>query len=162
MKESKNQYVIFFDGSITKNPNGDMGMGVVVFRAKNCRFEFKNTRKIKSSYNSIEKIHSETQKINFGEDGFQETTNNVAEHLAMNLALGWAVENITEPSKVFLFGDSQLAIKQAKREWGIGGGPYHDPAIYNLKLLSQLRSKEIFVEPIWVPRDFNVADKYSR
>lgn len=155
------EIVVFFDGSIEPNPNGTMGLGVVVFQTEG--FIIEQTGKVpKTSYKSCKRIYSFYDKINPGERGFKTTTNNIAEYLAFQHALEFIRDN--EVKKAFIFGDSNMVIQQMKGAWKIGRGAYVNTAIHCDEMLNYLIvHKKVEVIINWIPREFNsVADNLSR
>lgn len=157
------QLIIFFDGSCEPvNPNGNIGIGVVVYEAENFKFNRDKKQKsiIWSSYDSLKKIHEYSNKYDFGSSGFEITSNNMAEHLSLGYALRWLEHR--EENEVFVFGDSQLAINQITGVYSINRGKiYYDAADKAIQALSKIHdTKKIKFE--WIPREYNsVADALS-
>lgn len=133
------QYSINFDGSCEPvNPNGTMGMGVV----------------IRNSHGKI--VHTISEKEYLGET-FSKTTNNIAEYLALKLGMQWCIDEGIR--HVTIYGDSMLVIKQMNSHWKIRGGEYKQVAIECHKLKSKFTT--IFFTHVL--RDKNSeADKLSK
>ena len=87
-------YLGFFDGSITVNPGGDMGIGCLLY-------EIENGRK--------EKIfeHSETLYRKHYPNG---TSNNVAECLALSKLLSYLILEGMTNARIEIQGDSQIIL----------------------------------------------------
>lgn len=137
------KYQCYFDGSITKNPGGDMGIGGIVYEVddvmKTPIFTFNEKLPAKDFPNG--------------------TSCNVAEILALNKLLSYfALDNaFNEPIEVF--GDSQIVINRAIRKKKGGKGmfiPYVDETIDLISQFSNIKFK-------WIPREQNTeADAISR
>jgi len=80
-------------------------------------------------------------------------SNNVAEYAAVTRVLQYLLPR--SPGHVTIHGDSQLAIKQLKGEWGIHDGLYYSAAMEAQDLLARLRSLGWQVELRWIPRTQN-------
>lgn len=151
--------VIFFDGSCWPNPGGKMGVGVVVYKAVNFKIENPNSRSPKSSYTSL-KIK---KKISYSIDQNEGNTNNVAEHSALNEALLYLYRKKINGRRVFVFGDSQITIRQINGDYAINPGKkYYSKAKENNELLKEMNKANVF-KFIWIPRELNViADSLSK
>lgn len=151
--------VIFFDGSCYPNPGGSMGIGVAVYEAKNFQVSGANTRNPKTNYSSIKIL----EKISFREKKSKKNTNNVAEHTALNTALNYLIEREVSSTKIFIFGDSEMTIKQMCGDYKLTPGKnYYPIASENISLAHHLLS-ENRVKFIWIPRELNsVADSLSK
>jgi ribonuclease HI len=132
------QYVVNFDGSCEPvNPNGTMGMGVSI----QCNGKV---------------VHTISEKEPLGEN-YSRTTNNLAEYLALKLAMEWCIQE--EIKNVHIIGDSKLVIKQMNGDWKIKDGEYKPIAIECHKLKKHFTT--IFFTHVL--RDKNsVADKLSK
>lgn len=137
--DTLDKYELYFDGSCEPvNPNGDMGMGILLKK-------------------NSEVIAAIGHKIRFGTFGYDRTTNNLAEYLALKKGLEVAVENGAR--QLIIYGDSQLVIKQMSGEWAIKGGVYATTA----KLCKKLDSEFLRTSYRWIPREENThADKLSK
>jgi len=133
---------IFFDGSCANNPMGAIGYGCY-----------------------INNTHSkEIIELFGGDPPNYENSNNVAEYRGLLLGLEYLLDNAINNTKVYVFGDSQMAIYQLSGKYKIGKkGRYVDDAIKAKTLVGLLqRSSKIDFEFRWVPREENVkADELS-
>jgi ribonuclease HI len=130
---------VWFDGACEpKNPNGNMGIGAFVRCGK--------------------VTHEYSEAIMLGEKGWKETSNNVAEYLALKAGLEICInEELTK--NVQVFGDSKLVIQQMKGEWGIKGGLYVPTALICKRLLEHFEQ----ITFTWIPREENqLADDLSK
>lgn len=122
----------FFDGACEPaNPNGNMGIGAYAIQNGQRIWEFSDA-------------------IKLGERGYKSTSNNVAEYLALKACLEWCIEN-QHTSRVKIFGDSKLVIKQMSKIWVIRGGVYKPIAETCLKLLNHFEDIKFH----WIPREQN-------
>lgn len=94
-------YLGFFDGSITVNPGGDMGIGCLLYEIVDGRKE-------------LIFEHSETLLSKFYPNG---TSNNVAECLALSKLLSYLILEDMQTAKIEIRGDSQIILN---RLMGIG------------------------------------------
>lgn len=154
--------LIFTDGSCWPNPNGDIGLGVVAYEAINFSLSNKNTRIIKSSYDSIEQIKTIQKKIKFGSQGYAQTSNNLAEHCAMMEA--FVIVNSNKNDKFIIFSDSEMVVKQMRGEYKMNPRlAYAYTAYQNVKTLKELKSLGKEIEFVWIPRELNKkADELSK
>lgn len=155
-----NSLVIFFDGSCgPTNPGGNIGAGVVFYHATNFGFLKKET---KSMYDSIKKIHTISEKHKFGENNFNYTTNNIAEHYALYLGLKHALT--LDYKKISVFGDSKMVINQMAGIFSIDRTkPYGKYATDNMNLKYELLEKDRKLFFNWIPRELNsIADELSK
>lgn len=108
---------LYFDGACAPiNPGGHMGMGVVI------KDENGNT------------IHTMRRQI-MAEEFPAQTSNNVAEYMALQMGLEWCIKsNIKE---VHVKGDSQLVIKQMRGEFKIKSGAYKEKALETKEYIKQ-------------------------
>lgn len=90
-------YVGFFDGSITHNPGGDMGIGCVLYEV---------TEEKKEKIFQYKGFYSSSNFPNG-------TSNNVAECLALNKLLEFLIEENLMNENITIFGDSQIVINRA-------------------------------------------------
>lgn len=143
MTNKSNYFECYFDGSITRNPGGDMGIGGVVYEVNN---------------GVRQKIHDFTDKLpaKFFPDG---TSCNVAEVLALNKLLAFFLMEEKQHLKIRVYGDSQIVINRAQSGNKNGKGifiPYVVELVDCIKLFSDIRFQ-------WVPREKNTeADAISR
>lgn len=137
---------VFFDGACQpRNPNGHMGIGLIIVD------------------DAGEVLYEYSRAIMLGDDGFKQTSNNVAEYLAVIEGMKWVSENGKKLNEVEFLGDSQLVVKQLNGEWNINSGVYADYAIKARKLKQKIESEQNYSLKIsWIPRDSNVlADELS-
>lgn len=151
--------LVFTDGSCWPNPNGDMGLGVVCYEAVNFSMERPNTRKIKSSYDSIKEIHTIQKQIKFGTQGYGQTSNNMAEHCALQEAF---VFMHTHPhTKFIVFSDSQMMVRQMTKQYKIKEENIYAPiAFENIEMLNDEVNIGKEIEFVWIPREFNQKADY--
>lgn len=155
--------ILFFDGSsVPVNPNGNIGASFVVYEAIDFEVIGPGERHAFTRCKSSKKIHSNSCHHTFGEKGFESTSNNQAEHLALNIALQWLSHK--DYYSVFIFGDSQLVINQMTGKFKISRGKtYSDYGFANKKLFDHLNKKINELNIYWIPREFNVpADELSK
>jgi ribonuclease HI len=108
---------LHFDGACGPyNPGGHMGCGVV----------FRN------GYDEI--IHTISQQYT-PKDFNNNTSNNLAEYIALILGLQWCIDN--NHTEVNVFGDSQLVINQMIGKFRIKNGIYVDKAHEAKELISK-------------------------
>lgn len=137
------KYQCFFDGSITKNPGGDMGIGGLVYEVteqkKELVFDFNIKLPAKDFPNG--------------------TSCNVAEILALNKLLSFFALDNAFHKPIEVFGDSKIVINRAIRKKKGGKGifiPYVDETIDLIKNFSNIKFQ-------WIPREQNTeADLISR
>lgn len=157
--KNERQTVVFFDGSCWPNPGGEIGVGVVIYEAENFKVDKADSKKIKSSYTSIKVIEKFSHRIEECEDN----TNNVAEHTALNTALLYLKKRKVKNECIFIFGDSEITIRQMKGDYAINPGKkYYPKAKENVDLVKEMSHENIF-KFIWIPRELNtVADNLSK
>lgn len=132
---------IYFDGSCAPiNPDGDIGIGVVVKR-------------------NNETIDSYSKKITRKQYG-STTTNNLAEYMAFHKAL----EFVSQYNEICTIkGDSDFVVKQMNGLWKISHKhikPYTALAILCYAKYRECRN--LVKELVWIPRELNSeADKLS-
>lgn len=121
--------VCFFDGCCEpKNPGGNMGMGAVIYE------------------DGIEiAIYSEFVPAS------PNNSNNVAEYMAFKWLLDTLVEFRMHRQKIFIYGDSDLVIKQMSGQWKIKQGMYVNYAIKSKLLINTFTN----VTLKWIPREEN-------
>ena len=126
-----------FDGACEpKNPGGQMGIGAFI-----------------QSDDELLMEYSQSVEAN------SENSNNVAEYMGMLSILHWLVANGYTQDEVLICGDSQLAIKQMKGEYGMHRGRYITIA-KECQALAKHFSNLSFQ---WVPREENKrADDLSK
>ncbi len=130
-------YIIYFDGACEPiNPSGNMGFGYAIFDKDG------NTVKKHSSFVKSEKTN----------------TNNVAEYMALILALKYIIENRIK-GMIYIRGDSMLVVNQMNGKWGIKSGHYVTYAYECKELIKQIGSFNLK----WIPREKNtIADDLSK
>lgn len=137
--EIKYQAIAHIDGACTPvNPNGHMGIGVAVNVTNKTGYKF-------------------TDAIKFGERGYKETSNNIAEYLACKHALEYMIENNLKTA--LIHSDSKLVVEQMSGRWSIKAGMYKELALSCKKLLEHFT----FIRFQWIPREENQeADDLSK
>lgn len=131
-------YVLFDGACEPNNPGGHLGYGAAIYdEDKKC-----------------------LGKISGYKTEHPNNSNNVAEYLALLLALEFLIKNEYNKDNCEIYGDSQLVIKQLSGEWKATRGklyyPYYEEAQLNLKQFNGIKF-------IWIPREKNeVADKLSK
>lgn len=140
-------YTIYFDGACEPvNPNGHMGLGICVVGEEN------------------DILHMNSICIKRGERGFDQTSNNLAEYLAILEAMKWIRQNLTNGDTVTIYGDSKLVINQMNLKWGVNGGVYAEYA--NIAFREQvniLHDIGVMITCEWIGRDQNgLADELSK
>lgn len=128
-------YICYFDGACTPiNPNGAMGMGVVIF----------------------DKDEKRVHTISEYEEAKKGNSNNLAEHLALTYALKWFEKNGLNEAKILFRGDSMLVVKQMSNKWRIKEGAYVQAALLNKYLLRKFPNAKFQ----WIPREENSEADY--
>lgn len=123
-------YEIFFDGAAEPNP-GEIGYGFTV--SHNARF-----------------IHAQGGYL-----GTQ--TNNFAEYCGLYFALKYCTNNNLNDLKIH--GDSDLVIRQMKKEWKCKNHNLREIYLDCLDLSTKIKN----ISFIWIPREQNeVADEISK
>ena len=137
------KYQCYFDGSITKNPGGDMGIGGLIF-------EVNESEKIN--------VHQFTENLP-AKDFPNGTSCNVAEILALQKLLSYFALQEAYHESIEVLGDSQIVINRATRMKKGGKGifiPFVDETIDLISQFSNIKFK-------WIPREQNTeADNISR
>lgn len=125
---------LWFDGSITYNPCGQMGFGVIIKINNKVAFQFTDT-----------------------EPPHQDNSNNAAEFIAVIAGLNWLIENGFKDEKVVVLGDSQIVLNSMRKKKVSKGRckPQSEIAVRKSKEFSK-------IEFIWIPREQNIADEISR
>jgi ribonuclease HI len=127
-------YILYCDGAtLGSNPSKKTGVGIICY-----------------STNPKKEVFNHYQSFGFG-------TNNISEYKSLILGLEMSLENGIGDIKVCM--DSQLVIKQCKKEWKIKDS--------NLKILNEkvfeLSKKFNSIEFCWIPREQNIiADNLSK
>lgn len=131
--------IAYFDGACQPiNPGGNMGIGVFI--------QLDNGHNHHISY-CIFASEFETQ-----------TSNNIAEYLALNSALEYFIEHKMQDLPIGIIGDSQLVIKQMIGEYGANSGLY----IPHYRRAQELAEQFANLSFRWVPREQNaIADGLS-
>ena len=129
----------YFDGACgPPNPGGPAGFGAVIFAGKTKIWEC-------SEVFTPPKKHG--------------TSGNVAEYLALISVLKWCLANKQFISSVYVYGDSELVIRQMFGDWKIHSGFYDSYARLAKKMVSIIPN----IEGSWIPREKNeMADRLSR
>jgi ribonuclease HI len=128
-------YKCYFDGACEpKNPGGKMGMGIYITDGER---EFSKNTSIPA---------------------LPENTNNIAEYKAFIMILKCMQNKIN--SKIEIFGDSQLVIRQMNTEWQIKSGAYREYALNAVQMLDELKKKNK-ITLTWIPRDQNEKADYQ-
>lgn len=122
---------LFFDGACgPKNPGGNCGGGVVIFKGKELLAEI------------YEKFKPKDKK---------QTSNNVGEYFALIKGLEYLLNNNLENENITVLGDSNLVIKQMSNQWRIKKGIYYEQALICEKLIHKFPSLRFE----WIPREEN-------
>ena len=135
------EYILNFDGSISKNPGGIAA----------CGFVFKKDGVV---YDSM------SHKI----DGNGPFSNNYAEFYGAFMGLSY-IHLLAQPKdKIFVRGDSQLAINMLAHKWKSDPLKLYYPAYEKADNVTKaLRKMGCYVDFGWVPRAFNKeADELSK
>ena len=123
---------VYFDGACwPHNPGGHIGWGYLIYEIRQ---------------NKPVWLHEDC--------GYQpagETSNNLAEYLAVYHALAYLIANDLHRKKILVSGDSKLVIKQLKGQWRINQGVYTYVADRAKALLSQFDQ----IKFKWIPRNCN-------
>lgn len=128
---------VFIDGACAPfNPYGDMGIGVLI--KENDEILFSHSDFIARSKNN---------------------SNNVAEYMALEIALAWLRFNEKQNEHILLNSDSDMLLKQMFGEWRIKFGMYKETAL-------RCKDKITVFENLvlrWIPREINIeADELSK
>lgn len=161
---SKNKlFVAYFDGACyPTNPNGDMGVGAVIYdnMSEPVVLDKQGFFKQKPSDNWKE-VFKYNKFYPFSSGEFKTTTNNVAEYLAFIEICTFFTEKISPDNTVIICGDSNLVIKQMSGIWGIKEGAYYEYAVKARNIYHSLPQKSKFLS--WIPRELNeIADGLSK
>jgi ribonuclease HI len=161
MRES---LLVFCDGACgPDNPHGNVGIGLVFYHCVNLVLKNRDTREIKSTFDSVRKIKTISLGWEFGKNGLYETSNNLAEHMAVNEALNDILNNYSHYEKIYIMSDSEMTVKQMNGKYKINPGSiYYQKAKENFSLLIDMQEAEFNLEFIWIPRNLNVADEPSK
>jgi ribonuclease HI len=130
----------YFDGACyPKNPNGNMGIGAIV-------------------YEDDKVIHTVSKEIKIGQQGYFQTSNNVSEYLALISILEKLIELEYTQEKIDIYGDSQLVIRQMRGDWRVNSGIYAKQALTAIALNKKFKK----IRYHWIPREQNeLADSLS-
>jgi len=140
MKLVECEYICYFDGSCPVNPGGEMGMGIIIYNFCTDTGIYEN-----SWYRCPDENNS----------------NNAAEYLAVLGILNYF--NDHDNTKIKIYGDSKLVVKQLSGEMKIKSGAYKPHAIEAKKLLLAIQKRGNQVEFEWIPRKENkTADALSK
>lgn len=128
----------YFDGACEPNPGGKASYGYVVYQ-----YDIK--------------IHESGHQLNPLENGH--TSNNIAEYCGLIATLKYLLSHKLLDHEIYVFGDSQLVIKQISGLWNVNKGlyvPYYKIAIKYAQLFTNILFE-------WIPKERNTeADKLSR
>ena len=129
-----NGYYAHFDGSCNPNPRGDMGIGCYVYEKTDS-----NKTKIFE--------HSETL---LAEEFKYQTSNNVAETLALDKLISWFLAEGMQDAPIVIYGDSRIVINACTASYASKGifAPYMSELKKSVRLFSNLRLQ-------WIPREQN-------
>lgn len=146
--------ILIFTKGVTKdNPNGDMGIGIVAYACENLSFQFKDTPDIKSKYDSIKYLYSQTRLIK--KEHYLETSSNLAEHIAIGDALEYVLDTVIEDCKVYIMADMQFIVDQMNDKARIKNGAYVEKAGQNICTLKDMQEAGYNIEFIWIPKILN-------
>ena len=128
------------------NPNGNMGIGAAILDEKG---------------NSVWEYSFAVMK---GEHGFNQTSNNVAEYLAMIKLLGYFKAKEISVKDATFYADSQLVINQMLGNWNMNGGIYVKYAHMAFSLRDELEKRDnCKIKFEWISRVHNNrADELSK
>lgn len=131
-------YVIYIDGAAYPNPSGAIGMGVIIRDGKG---------------NLITELWDY-------EDVHEDHSNNVAEYMALLMALEYIdLPQTNKKTVAIVHSDSKLLVKQMGGFWGIKEGRYLEVA----KRCEKLVSKFALIWFQWISREYNTeADLLSK
>lgn len=132
-------YVAYFDGSIKKNPHGEMGFGCYLLD------------------NEGVQIH-EYASMMPAKDG---NSNMVAEYLGLQSIYAFLEQEGINNARVLINGDSEFVIKQARSrfQYGRTDALYYD---YMIACKEYIESTDNELHYRWIPREENtVADELS-
>ena len=134
------EYILNFDGSISKNPGGFAACGYVLKK------------------NGVV-VKEEAYKI--GEGPF---SNNYAEFYGAYLGLQYVTQLVEPKDKIFIRGDSQLAINVLAGKWKSDSLKLYYPAYEKADSMTKLlRKMGCYVDFSWIPRKMNQeADELSK
>jgi ribonuclease HI len=129
-----NGYYGWFDGSCNPNPRGDMGIGCYLYE---------NIGQHKK------KIFEHSESL-FAKDFNYQTSNNVAETLALDKLVAFLLAEGMQNAPITIYGDSRIVINAATANYASKGifAPYMAELKKSVKLFSNLQLK-------WVPREQN-------
>ena len=139
--ETKDYYVAYCDGCCEpKNPGGNMGIGAFILNKERKQI-FEYAKYIPSN------------------EMAGQTSNNVAEYLAIIEVLKYFISNKLQTEKIICCGDSKLWIEQLSGNWKCNKGIYAK-YYYEAKELVKQFSNISFK---WVAREYNEkADELSK
>lgn len=160
---SSKSILLFFDGSCSPiNPNGNMGAGFVAYECENLKLTNPGKRTIKSEYDFVKIIHKDSWRFKFGGEDFKSTSNNLAEHIALNRALLFAKEK--EYTEIVCFGDSAMVVNQMVEKWDMyPNNIYFTYGMKNFVLKREIQKEGKNIHFFWIPRKLNsLADSLSK
>jgi ribonuclease HI len=124
-------YDVWVDGS---QNHGGIGVGVVVYKGS-------------------KRVYT------LGCRELRKGSNNVAEYLAVNVALRWLLKHNAEGTKIILHTDSTMVANQMNGTMVLKGGAYIEEALKARALRNQFSNLTV----IWIPRERNQeADALSK
>jgi ribonuclease HI len=161
-KSIKRLLVCYYTGVISKNPNGDMGIGAVVYDTLGHPLERNKHGEVQQEPNTLWKVLYEYNEFYpYSFSGFKTTTNNVAEYLAFIKVCEFLTESAPKDMQVYILGDSQFIRNQMLGYWSIKEGAYYECAIKAEKLYDNLPQKSKHI--VWIPKELNsIAYELSR
>lgn len=132
------EIICFIDGATEPtNPGGAMGVGVIV----------RVGGEVKLSHSQF---YAATPA----------NTNNIAEYLALEVAIDYLLQEKLDNENCSISADSQLVIRQMIGEYGMNSGAYIPYAQRCLTKLASFRKPPKF---LWIPREQNTeADELSK
>lgn len=147
--------LIFTKGSCKEVTKGDIGLGIISYSCEKLSFLYKDTSRIQSKYDSISYLHSTTGLKQVGIDGLLESSNILAEHLAIGKALDYILDNDFQ-CKVYIMSDSSLAVEHMNQYSKIKKGLHVEEAKENIAKLIDMLDAGYNIEFIWVPSKYNI------
>jgi len=86
-------------------------------------------------------------------------SHNEAEYLAILEALKYIEENIPGIDGIAVYSDSQVVVKQLRREYNVAAENLRELAMKIWDIVSEFKKSMKFIEFHWVPRNLNPAGK---
>lgn len=134
------RYTCYFDGCITYNPFGDMGLGAIIIDSNG------------------EIVHEFSDFIPESDNN----SNNVAEAMALQNILVTLLEIVTSDDSVEIKGDSKIIINAIVNKYHEPKGLFAEYVLDAKNLFFQIKNIcKIYIK--WIPREENtLADELSR